>query len=68
VSIELESFSPKLRAFLFYGHLKGKKSQKEIILSSILQKNNKKISTISAQASKKWLNQNNILVYKIATN
>ena len=62
VLCELESFSPKLRAFLFYGHLKVKKCQKEIVLSSIFQKNNEENYIIS----KKWLNQSNystLLVY-----
>ena len=68
VSCELESFSLKLRAFLFYGHLKVKKCQKEIVLSSILQKNNKENYIISAQPHKKGLNENNygtFLEYKV---
>ena len=85
MSCELESFSLKLRAFLFYGHLKVnrnalnfsekdsnhlkvKKCQKEIVLSSILQKNNKENYIISAQPHKKGLNENNygtFLEYKV---
>ena len=54
INVQTELVVRLLKENLVVAHMKVKKFQKEIVVSSIFQKNN---SIISALASKKWSNK-----------